>query len=85
MTMSMFTVGLSEAKANLNKIANLVNETGQSVTVFKRNRPYITISPAQETPNEETLEAMRQSEAMRNDPRTKIYRSAEELFSELGI
>lgn len=80
-----YTIGLTEAKANLNKIAQRVNETGRPVTVFKRNRPYVTIGPVQETPNDETMEALREMDSIRRDPTARTYQSADELFDDLGL
>jgi antitoxin Phd len=61
------TVGLSEAKANLGKITSEVNRTGEPVTVFKNNKPWVVIYPAS-TPetvtNPETLAAMDEADCM---------------------
>jgi len=44
--MSVFTVGLAEAKNSFSKITSEVNRTGRSVTVLKNNKPWVVISPA---------------------------------------
>lgn len=79
MAVAAYAVGLTEAKANLNKIARRVNETGQPVTVFRRNKPYVTIIPAVEQFNDETLQAI---EDLKDAP---VYRSVDELFDSLGM
>lgn len=45
--MSAITIGLAEAKNNFSCVTAEVNRTGKPITVFKNNRPRVTISPAQ--------------------------------------
>lgn len=45
--MSAITIGLAEAKNNFSRVTAEVNRTGKPITVFKNNRPWVTISPAQ--------------------------------------
>ncbi|MDR3314897.1 MAG: type II toxin-antitoxin system Phd/YefM family antitoxin [Coriobacteriales bacterium] len=42
------TIGFSEAKARLSEITEEVNRTGRSVLVYKRNKPWVNITPASE-------------------------------------
>lgn len=44
--MTAVTIGLAEAKNNFSRVTAEVNRTGRPVTVFKNNRPWVTISPA---------------------------------------
>jgi prevent-host-death family protein len=75
-----YTMGLTEAKNKFNALAEEVNRTGTAVTVYKRNKPFVTIIPAGTlTFNDETLQAI---EDLRDAP---VYRDAGELFEALGI
>ena len=38
-------IGLTRAKAELNKVTARANETGRPVTVLKRNAPWVRIVP----------------------------------------
>lgn len=40
-----YTIGLTEAKTRFNALAEQVNRTGTAVTVYKRNKPFVTIAP----------------------------------------
>lgn len=40
------TMGLAEVKNNFSKVTAEVNRTGNPVTVFKNNKPWVVISPA---------------------------------------
>lgn len=44
--MQATTIGLAEAKNNFSRVTAEVNRSGCPVTVFKNNRPWVTISPA---------------------------------------
>lgn len=81
------TVGMSEAKANFSRLTAAVNQTGEPITVFKNNRPWVEIRPLASDLDvpAETAEAMEQIEAMGKQPNHKKYRTAESLFSALGI
>lgn len=45
-----YTIGLTEAKMRFNALAEQVNRTGTAVTVYKRNKPFVTIAPAAAAP-----------------------------------
>jgi antitoxin Phd len=65
--MATMTVGLSEAKANLGRITSEVNRTGEPITVFKNNKPWVVIYPAtvpETISNQETLAAMDEADRM---------------------
>lgn len=79
MASTTYTVGLTEAKVNFNKIARAVNETGRPVTIFKRNKPYVTIVPASDSFNAETLTAI---EELKDAP---VHHDIEEIFDSIGI
>jgi antitoxin (DNA-binding transcriptional repressor) of toxin-antitoxin stability system len=44
--MASLTVSASEARANFSKLGEEIARTGESVTVFKNSKPWLTISPA---------------------------------------
>lgn len=46
MEATLQALGVREAKNNFSKLAQLVNETGQALTVLKNGRPWVQISPA---------------------------------------
>ncbi len=78
------TVSAAEARANFSKIGAIVNSTGEPVTVFKNSQPWLVISPAKEpTPNEETLQAMRDAEKIISDPNRQRFVSLLEMMDEL--
>ena len=82
------TIGMSDAKANFSRITAEVNRTGVPVTVFKNNRPWVEIRPLASEPGspslpEETMEAMREAEAMLADPGHATCRSVDDLFAQL--
>ena len=84
------TIGMSEAKTNFSKITADVNRTGIPVTVFKNNRPWVEIRPLDTRDDfgdlpQETQEAIAETEAMLSDPRHVTFKTAEDLFSSLGI
>lgn len=91
MSYALATVGMAEAKTNFSKLTANVNATGIPITVFKNNRPWVEIRPLA-TPQDdfknmpaETLEAIRETEAMLRDPEHTTYRSAEDVFAALGL
>lgn len=81
------TVGMSDAKTNFSRLTADANRTGRSITVFKNNRPWVEIRPLAyegDVPAE-TREAMDEADAQAGDPAHVTYRSAESLFSALGL
>jgi prevent-host-death family protein len=59
------TVTTADARAQFSRIANEVHNTGVPVTVFKNSRPWVVIQPVQpHTPTADTLQAMRETEAI---------------------
>jgi prevent-host-death family protein len=81
-----YTVGLSEAKANLGKITTEVNRTGNPVTVFKNNKPWVVIYPAYTTgviQNPETRAAMDEAERMLKDPGHIYYTDVMDMLDAL--
>lgn len=90
MSNAVVTVGMAEAKTNFSKLTANINATGVPITVFKNNKPWVEIRPLA-TPRddfknmpEETLEAIRETEAMLDDPDHVTYKSAEDVFAALG-
>ena len=45
---AMQIVGVTEAKAHFSQLTKDINESGEAVTVFKNNKPWVIISPASE-------------------------------------
>lgn len=43
--MSEMSVSVADARAQFSKIAAMVNETGESVTVFRNSKPWVKITP----------------------------------------
>lgn len=43
--MAELTATVAETRANFSKIATMVAETGQPVTVFKNSKPWVAIAP----------------------------------------
>ncbi|MDD5892873.1 MAG: hypothetical protein PUC67_00780 [Coriobacteriaceae bacterium] len=81
------TIGMSDAKTNFSRLTADANRTGRSITVFKNNRPWVEIRPLAyvgDVPTE-TREAMNEVDAMAADPNHVTYKSAESLFSALGL
>lgn len=81
------TVGISDAKTNFSRLTADANRTGRSITVFKNNRPWVEIRPLAyegDVPVE-TREAMDEADALMTDPNHVTYKSAESLFSALGL
>lgn len=84
------TVGMAEAKTNFSRITADVNRTGIPVTVFKNNKPWVEIRPLSERDDfaslpKETLDAIAETEAHLKDGEHRTYKTAESLFSALGI
>ena len=78
---------MSDAKTNFSRLTADANRTGRSITVFKNNRPWVEIRPLAyvgDVPTE-TREAMNEVDAMAADPNHVTYKSAESLFSALGL
>ena len=84
------TIGMADAKTNFSRITANVNKTGTPVTVFKNNKPWVEIRPLANAgsfstiPND-TKQAIAETEAMLNDPGHVTFKTADELFSSLGI
>jgi antitoxin (DNA-binding transcriptional repressor) of toxin-antitoxin stability system len=81
------TIGTSDAKTNFSRLTADANRTGHSITVFKNNRPWVEIRPLAyegDVP-EATREAMDKADAIVADPDHVTYKSAESLFSALGL
>lgn len=81
------TIDMSDAKTNFSRLTADANRTGHSITVFKNNRPWVEIRPLAyegDVP-EATREAMDETDAIAADPGHVTYKSAESLFSALGL
>lgn len=91
MSVSVATVGMAEAKTNFSKLTANANATGIPITVFKNNKPWVEIRPLAkpcddfEHAPDETIEAIRETESMLDDPSHVTYKSAEEVFAALGL
>lgn len=91
MSPGVATVGMDEAKTNFSKLTANANATGLPITVFKNNKPWVEIRPPAtpcddfEGMPEETINAIRETEAMVADPGHVTYRSADDLFAALGL
>ena len=85
--MTTLTVSSSEFRRNMPTIVNKAEETGSSIVVIKNSRPWFEINPISRTevPTEETLQAVQEIEARREDPDAPIYRDINDLFADLGI
>lgn len=46
--MTALTATAAEARTNFSRIASVVSETGNRVTVFKNSKPWVVIAPAGE-------------------------------------
>lgn len=84
------TIGMADAKTHFSRITADVNRTGIPVTVFKNNKPWVEIRPLAEQDGfaslpKETQEAIEETEALLKEPGHKTYKTAESLFSALGI
>ena len=84
------TIGMADAKTNFSRITANVNKTGIPVTVFKNNKPWVEIRPLANDDKfsafpEDTKQAIAETEAMLDDPSHVTFKTAEELFSSLGI
>lgn len=77
------TVTVAEARANFSRIGERVNETGQPVTVFRRSKPWLVISPAAgfDEPNAETKAAMEEANALLSDPNRKHFATFEDMMA----
>ena len=83
--MTQLTIGLSEAKKNLGKITKEINSSGCAVTVYKNNKPWVVISPANQIiTNPETIRAMEEAERLLSDPNRQIYESFEDFMYALN-
>lgn len=90
--MNIKTVSVSEARENFSKIGMIVENTGESVTVFKNSKPWLVISPAitndyleqNDTLNEETLEAMREVKIMAKNKEPR-FETLEEMMESLNV
>jgi prevent-host-death family protein len=81
-----YTVGLSEAKANLGKITAEVNRTGNPVTVFKNNKPWVVIYPIHATnviQNPVTRAAMDEAERIFEDPKHVYFTDVMDMLDNL--
>lgn len=84
------TIGMADAKTNFSRITADVNRTGIPVTVFKNNKPWVEIRPLAERDDfaslpKETLDAIAETEVLLTDQKHRTYKTAESLFSALGI
>lgn len=81
------TVDISDAETNFSRLTADANRTGRSIVVFKNNRPWVEIRPLAyegDVPAE-TREAMDEVDTMMADSDHVTYKSAESLFSALGL
>lgn len=83
------TVDMLEAETDFSRLTTDANRTGRSVVVLKNNKPWVEIRTlAHEDENAvpaETQEAMAEADALENDSRHATYKTAESLFSALGL
>lgn len=84
------TVTMTEAKTNFSRLSTMVNETGTPITVLRRSRPWVEISPV--APGEarlalpdETREALGQARDIAQDPDRERFRTLDDLYRDLGI
>ena len=47
--MAALTATAAEARSNFSRIASMVCETGDRVTIFRNSKPWVVIAPADET------------------------------------
>lgn len=87
--MTTMTVSSSEFRRNMPSIVDKAEEADATIVVIKNSRPWFEIRPLtrsrEEAPTEETLEALRDLEAMRKDPNAPVYRDVNQFFADLGI
>ena len=85
--MSNYSVSVTDAKINFNKLLNQITKSGDSVTIFKHSKPIAVISPATNASitNLETLQAMQEAEEIVKDKNHKHFDTPEDLFLALGI
>ena len=81
--MSVNSVTLADARANLSRITQRVNETGEPVTVFRRSKPWVVISPAAGygQPNAETRAAMRDADDLLSDPGRTHFATYQDMMA----
>ena len=81
--MSTQTVTVAEARANFSRIGEAVNKTGEPVTVFRRSKPWLVITPAADfnEPNEETQAAMIEADAILSDRSRKHFKTFEDMMA----
>jgi antitoxin Phd len=82
-----YTIGLSEAKANLGRVTAEVNRTGDPVTVLKNNKPWVVIYPASVTGairNPVTLAAMDEAQTMFDDSQHIYYTNVTDMLDALN-
>jgi antitoxin (DNA-binding transcriptional repressor) of toxin-antitoxin stability system len=83
------TIGMSDAKTNFSRLTADANRTGRTVVVFKNNKPWVEIRPLAHGEEggvpAETREAMGEADSLAADPGHTTYKTAESLFSALGL
>lgn len=83
--MAHLTIGVTDARANFNKLTNEVAKTGQPVTIYKNNKPFVVVSPASYCgiTNAETIDALEQSDQLIHDEQHQFYGSVEDFMDAL--
>ena len=72
------TVSAREFRNSMNKVIEVVQETGTPVTVIRNSKPWFVVNPI--------ISEVEQGIAELDDPtRTKKHYNSSELFEELGI
>lgn len=82
------TVGMAQAKRDLSKLTANANQTGYSFVIFKNNKPWAEVRPLAHEADAvpvDTRQAMDEVEAIMADPDHITYKTAESVFSALGI
>jgi antitoxin Phd len=85
---TMPVVGVTEAKAHFSQLTREVNMSGQAVTVFKNNRPWVVISPAHQDfriGDSDTLDVMDEADRRMGTTEGTWYDNPDQLFDALGI
>lgn len=81
--MGNLSISVADARAQFSKIASMVNESGESVTVFRNSKPWVKIAPVIDEYVDALDNGLKRGFADYNAGRFKTGKEIDSMFEEI--
>lgn len=81
--MGNLSISVADARAQFSKIASMVNESGESVTVFRNSKPWVKITPVVDEYVDALDNGLKRGFADYNAGRFKTGKEIDSMFEEI--